>query len=358
MARGNESMVASDAGAATPVQLAGSTSRVATLVPSALFEADGAAMRWTPGGSLRQERSVSDAIARFSPREVPRDLWDRIVGPVRTWAGMAPSCDAAEAGALMTVLTQLAVWADTLGLPLSPDALFHPDTIDRFAREGCSHLAAGTQLNYRRQLRSVARAVMGPDHFPPPPLSLKKSHTRGPYSKAEVAALAAWCRGLSTERYRVNAGVMLAFGLGAGLRSQELSDLVGSDVGSDGAGVVVHVGRGASRSIPVVDRWADQVLAHARRAGEGPIFVPGGNGIHRRQVANFIARCPKDDGPGLAMDRLRITWMVDHLSAGTHLVVLAKAAGVAASQIVRYLPYADVPDPIVAQAMLRGVGPP
>jgi hypothetical protein len=199
---------------------------------------------------------------------------------------------------------------------------------------------------------------MGPNHFPPPPLSLKKSHTRGPYSKAEVAALAAWRRGLSTERYRINVGVMLAFGLGAGLRSQELSDLVGFDVTSGDGGVVVHVGDGASRDIPVVDRWADQVVAHARRAGRGPIFVPGGNGIHRRQVANFIARCPKGDAPGLAMDRLRITWIVDHLSAGTHLVVLTKAAGVAASQIVRYLPYADTPDPVVARAMLRGVGPP
>lgn len=301
---------------------------------------------------------MTQAIKRFSPRDVDPELWGRIRDPIRSWATAAACRDAREAGALMTVLAQLAVWADTLGLPLDPEVLFHPDQIDRFAREGCAHLKAGTQLNYRRQLRNVARAVMGPNHFPPAPLSLKKSHPRGPYSNAEVVALAAWCRGLSTERYRTNAEVMLALGLGTGIRSEELSALVGTDVTWGPGGAVVHVSGKASRGIPVLDQWADQVTAIARRAGQGPVFVPGNNGVHRRQVANFVARCPKGDAPTRCMDRLRITWIVRHLSAGTHLATLVKASGVAAAQLVRYLHFAKEPDEVAAQAMLRGVGPP
>ena len=47
----------------------------------------------------------------------------------------------------MAVGTQPAVWVDTLGLPVEPEVVFHPDTVDRFATEGCAHLAPGTRLD-------------------------------------------------------------------------------------------------------------------------------------------------------------------------------------------------------------------
>ena len=68
----------------------------------------------------------------------------------------------------MNAVTQLAVWADTLGLPLEPETLFRPEVIDRFVKEGCAHLSAGSRTNYRTVLRAVGRKVLGPGLFPRP----------------------------------------------------------------------------------------------------------------------------------------------------------------------------------------------
>jgi hypothetical protein len=253
----------------------------------------------------------------------------------------------------MTVVTQLVVWVDTLGLPLEEGVVFHPDSIDRFAREGCAHLASGTQFNYRRQLRAVGAAVLGPEVFPPPPLSLKRANPLGPYTHREIAALWAWSRGLPTERYRHNTSVVLAYGLGCGLTGQELSHLIGTEVSRGSDGVLVQVGRHRPRVVPVVRRWEDIVADQAAKAGDGPIFLPERMGITRRQIPNFIARCPRGDAPPLNMVRARITWLVGHLSAGTHIKVLAGAAGVDVTQIVRYARYATSPDGDAARRMLR-----
>ncbi len=66
-----------------------------------------------------------------------------------------------RAATLLNAVTQIAVWADTIGQSLEPDNLFHPETIERFVFESVGHLAPGTQTNYRSQLRRVAMAVVG-----------------------------------------------------------------------------------------------------------------------------------------------------------------------------------------------------
>jgi integrase len=335
---------------------------VAGPIPSALlsFYADRNAEAWEAGEPVRADgraRSVTKAIKQFSPKDVPAEQWARIEGLVRESATKAAPISAYSAKALMTVVTELVIWIDTVGLPLEPAVIFHPDNIDRFAAEGCAHLASGTQNNYRRQLRAVGAAVIGPELFPPPPLALKRSDPLAPYSAGEIAALRSWARGLPTERYRLGLATILAFGLGAGITSQELNRMVGTDVSSDGDGVAVHVIGDRARAVPVLDAWADQVASLARAAGPEPIFLSDRNEISRRQVPNFIAKCPKGDAPTLNVSRLRNTWIIRHLSAGTHLRVLAQAAGVDASQIVKFAPYATFPTAAAAHKMLRDPEP-
>jgi hypothetical protein len=258
----------------------------------------------------------------------------------------------------MTVITELVIWIDTLGLPVEPAVVFHPDNIDRFAAEGCAHLASGTQHNYRRQLRAAGAAVLGTEFFPPPPLSLKRSVSLAPYSSGDIAALRSWCRGLSTERYRQGVAVILALGLGAGIPSQELNRMVGTDISVDADGVTVNVIGDRARDVPVLDAWADSVAELAQRAGPAPIFLPERTSIERRQVPNFIAKCPKDEAPTLNVSRLRNTWIIGHLSAGTHLIALAEAAGVDASQVVKFSRFVSRLEPAVAHRLLRQAGSP
>ena len=180
------------------------------------FYADRHAEHWVAGEPARPGESVTRAIKQFLPASVPDEVWRRVEDLVKSSVRQAEPISVYSAKALMSVVTQLVIWIDTLGLPLELDVVFHPDNIDRFASEGCAHLASGSQHNYRTQLRAVGVAVLGPELFPPPPLPLKRSAPLEPSnSPVNITALRSWCRGLPTERYRHNVQVILALGMGA-----------------------------------------------------------------------------------------------------------------------------------------------
>ena len=315
---------------------------------------DDRSARWFFAGEpVRPEDSVSDAIARFTPAKVSAAQWSRIGPVVRSSVEKAEPTCVYGARALLTTVTQLALWADTLGQPIEPSELFMPDVLDRFAQEGCSHLAPGTRLNYRRHLRAVGAAVLGPEHYPPRPLPLYRPDPLRPYTAREVTALTAWCRGLPTDRFRDNASGVVAIGFGAGLTSQEMCRLVGTDVAVDCDAVVVNLIGRTARSVPVIDRWAEAVHARSLEVGSRPFLFPERTKVSRHQLPNFLERCPSGDAPELNTLRLRISWMVSHLSAGTHLSVIAEAAGVAAAQVAKYLPFAERLDSDEARRQLR-----
>ena len=93
--------------------------------------------------------------------------------------------------------------------------------------------------------------------------------------------------------------------------------------------------------------------------GAGPVFTPqrSGAATGKSQVSNFIYTCPKGDAPHLNPIRLRNTWIVGHISAGTHFVTLTEAAGVEVAQIAKLAIYATPPEPGEARRMLREAPP-
>ena len=93
------------------------------------------AAHWYAGQPLSAIEPVSRVIKQFSPRSVPPDQWARIEGLVRHSVRQAVLVSAHSAEALMNVVTQLALWVESIGQPLSAEVVFHPDTIDRFAKE-------------------------------------------------------------------------------------------------------------------------------------------------------------------------------------------------------------------------------
>ena len=296
---------------------------------------------------------MTEAIARYSPRSVPTDVWRRIEILVRTWVRQAEPGAVYEAQYLLNVVTQLALWVEGLGQPLELEIVFHPDTIDRFAREALTHLKAGTRNNYRTMARVVGAAVLGPPLYQPRVLPLQRSDIVHPYSPDEVARLLAWHRGLRTDRYRDNVGVLLAHGLGAGLTSDQVRHHHGADTVRDAHGVLVQLQHPTARDVPVLRRWEDEVADIADRAGPGLVFLPNLASDSIRKVPNFIARVPKGDAPPLNMIRLRVTWMVHHLSAGTDIAVLSRAAGVAPHQLVKYLDFVPETGDAEARCQLR-----
>jgi hypothetical protein len=81
----------------------------------------------------------------------------------------------------------------------------------------------------------------------------------------------------------------------------------------------------------------------AQESASSPYFAPERNRITRSDVLGFIERCSGDGGARFNVQRLRVTWIVHHLSVGTHLIPFQQMAGVTAGQLVKYLSFATVP---------------
>jgi hypothetical protein len=323
------------------------------------FAADRVAEVWSFGEPVRSGESVSGTINRFSPRDVPPDVWGRIEPVVKESVTKVGFTDAQLAKKCLSVVAQLAVWADRIGQPVDTASLFTPEFIDRFAVEGCAHLSDGSRRNYRSQLWKVGGAVVGHKLFPPRSVPLRISDLTAPYSTAEIAELVSWSRGLPTESMRRDAWALVVLGLGAGLNSEEISRAVGTDVHEADGIVLVDVlaaGGRIARVVPVHRLWAAEVLGVARDSGERPYFRPDRTRILRGDILGFIRRCDTTGPPKFTPQRLRITWIVGHLSAGTHLAVLQEASGVAAVQLAKYLTFATPPETAQARRLLAGTG--
>lgn len=327
--------------------------------PEPGFLADRNATEWDMGHPLHGDgaEQAEAVINRFRPRDIPSEVWDRIERDVRQWVRLAQPKGPYDAKALMNVVTQYVVWADVIGVPVDADRLFDPELIDRFIKEGVGHLAQGSQLNYRTQLWQVGNAVRGDSLFPSRPLSLHgKPGTRAPYTEDEIAYLRRWAAALPTEYLRRNCQVVIALGLGAGLRSTEIARAVGADVLGEEEGLSISVIGTDARIVPVVEDWESEILAIAEEVGEAPMLLPHRQRIRRHDMTNLCdqaARVTLGDGPRLTPTRLRNSWIVDRLNAGVCILDVADAAGTGYHQVARYLQYVKRADAASAKAAMR-----
>jgi len=286
---------------------------------------------------------------------LPADVWDRVEGVVRESVTRKSPPTSARAQVYLNAVTQLAVWADTVGQSIEPDNLFHPETIERFIRERVGHLSSGTQTNYRSQLRAVGKAVIGSTLYPPTTI-VPRSEQRLPYTASEVSGLVSWSAGRASESMRRNTLVLLAMGLGAGLTSQEMTRLTGDDVFADEDGVVIRVIAQKQREIPVLRRWEDHIAAFAREAGPRPVLLPTRTKILKHSISNFLERCSPNGAPGFSVLRLRTTWIVNQMEAGTPLPMLSAIAGVSPTQLARYFELMPASDLGVVRQRVRNAG--
>jgi hypothetical protein len=154
---------------------------------------------------------------------------------------------------------------------------------------------------------------------------------KAPYSDAEIAgylALAAAQPGLAR---RLRAGGLLCPGAGAGLIRADLRDVRGSDIICRSGGVVVQVRGRRSRTVPVLARYHDLLLASAAFAGTA--LITGGRDPGRRNVTTPLLRSlPGGTGlPRLDTSRLRATWLAD-CARQIGLATFMHAAGITCSQ--------------------------
>jgi hypothetical protein len=100
--------------------------------------------------------------------------------------------------------------------------------------------------------------------------------------------------------------------------------------------------------------WDDDLIDLAATAGDE--FLVGGHSISTRRTGHLTDGLMVPTGhPRLAPARLRSTWLVTHLRAGTRLPELCRAAGLQGVTVLSDL--LEVVEPLAepaATAMLRG----
>ena len=291
-------------------------------------------------------------IASYRPRNVESTNWSAIQPFVLDCAVRLPLNGWASTIRVLRVLAQLAAWAAGEGLPLDPEVILDPDTVERFTELGLSD--DHSRATYRAILRRVGPLLTARAPWEPRPASVARRQVAPPYSPSEVEQLRTDAFGQPTQARQRAARALLALGLGAGLDGRWVTRVEARDVEHRGDVVVVGVGEPSTRAVPVLGMWEDEILDLAASAGDE--FLVGGRSTSRNRASSLTASLVVPPGhPPLSASRLRSTWLLWHLRAGTRLPELARAAGLKGVTVLSDLLSLVVPMPEGdADLMLRG----
>lgn len=264
------------------------------------------------------------AIAAYAPRS----LSEAAAGFARGVVAAAAPATPARARALLFAAGRLAAFAERVGLELD-EALLSEAVIERLVLRGCDGLSPASVRTVRTNLRALARAL---ERYPePPPVPLSRERAKAPYSPAEIEGYLRLAASQSTERRRMRCQALICLGAGAGIVAGELRHVRGSDVVCRAGGVLVRVDGHRARSVPVLERYREPLLAAAAFASKR--LIVGGVEPGRRNLTDELCRALSADRslPRLEPGRLRSTWLVS-CARQVGLGAFMQAAGIRCSQ--------------------------
>lgn len=305
---------------------------------------------------------MTTAIANYTP-DLPPDEWATINEFVRAAVADCMGHVSYSPRELFKAVTRHVWWCwRTAGLPLERAVVFHPEVIGEFIDHGCPDWSRPTAANRRSLLLRMSEQLMPPGSRPVRLPPMWAARPLPPYPPADVAALRSWAVGQITQTRVVQCHVLLALGFGAGLSAAEVADLRTGHLHVDSDGVLVEVIGRRARLVPVLAEW-EAVLADLADAAMRPdLYVFGGPRrivSHKNTVSNFV-RATNIGRVQPSLQRMRVTWIVGHLIAGSPVKALMQAAGVdsldALNRYLRFVPDADVK--AYRRAFRSGVGGP
>ncbi|PZF10006.1 hypothetical protein DEJ25_13615 [Curtobacterium sp. MCPF17_011] len=281
--------------------------------------------------------------------QLPLQKWRLVQDFVVDCALRVDYAKAKDVREVMLPLTRLALWAtQSEGLPLKPRVLLDPATVRRFA---ATQEKALQRREYERRLLLVREAlgaersarVMGrPGVTPVTPLT---AH--------ELAEMSTWVQAMEDEAQKRLGMALMGLCGGAGLRRAEAHEVTVQDVEPNGTGYVVHVRRGAKRSIAVLrsfERYLARVLKDAK---SDEFLVKAGRSTERTRKDLRLRHNRDTTGRMPNAERLRASWvatMCPVLTAGE----LVYASGLKHfSSLAQYEPFFTVPDPAEMHEVLR-----
>jgi hypothetical protein len=257
-----------------------------------------------------------------------------------------------SAGSTVRVLTRISAWCLSEGMPLDWEVVLDPDTVERFISVGVKqHRSRGT---YRATLRRLGPLLTSKAPWEPRADAVNRRRVAAPYSANELELLWRDAQHQATPA-RLRAGqALIALGAGAGLDGRWSTRVAAEDITCGDGVVFVRVGDPSARVVPVLACWEKLVLKLTASAGDE--FLVGGRSLAINRAGDLARKFAVGHGhPKLSASRLRSTWLVHHLTTGTRLPELARAAGLVGVTVLSDLlpDVALLPDEQTA-VMLRG----
>jgi integrase len=206
-----------------------------------------------------------------------------------------------------------------------PTATLRHDVVAAFVDKGLSNHTPSTRGTYR----SVLRQLAGPPHVRAG-VPFSAAPAPAPYGPEERSELLAIAMAQPNAWRRHSALVLMALGIGAGLRAGEIALASTHDVVGRTRSLRVRVHAGTGRTVHVQPDYA-AVLSERARKTDGTFL------FHRQSVdrtyynfVNDFCRLLVCDpaAPKLSANRCRSSFICDHLAAGTPLSVLLEMSGI------------------------------
>jgi hypothetical protein len=270
---------------------------------------------------------AAEYLATYVPRSIDAGLWNSGLGDfVRFQLNRLDLTDCL-AGRLAWTLATHGAFCVSQGLPLEIEAILDPDAVERFCSWAKDHYRPSTAATMRSRLRKLGPLLTTKAPWEPSPPSLKRRSLSIPYSQRELDVILRDVHHQATAQRSRAATAITLLGLGAGLDARWICRVRGCDV-SDKAGLVtVNVAEPSARIVVIRSCFATELSELAKHCGkELLVSSTGANG--KNLVSNLCAKITIDRGRiHLNASRLRSSWLVAHLCAGTPMACLIKAAG-------------------------------
>jgi hypothetical protein len=236
-------------------------------------------------GARAQALADGGWLASYRPMRMDPQVWSAVQPFVIACADRL--CLDAGAGSIrvVRVLAQLSVWAVGEGLPLDADVVLDPDTVERFVAVGIAD--DRSRATYRAVLRRVGPVLTKKAPWEARPATVARRKIALPYSAEELDRLRGDAIDQPTAGRVRAARALLALGAGAGLDGRWVARVDADDVTSRDGAVLVRVGEPASRIVPVLASWEDDVLELAGSAGDE--FLVGGRSMARNRAGSLAA---------------------------------------------------------------------
>jgi hypothetical protein len=294
------------------------------------------------GHTSDHEGAVASLIANYKPIMIPRARWASIAEFTRSAVTDFHPRHEDEARLVLFGIARVTDWTHhTAGHPLRREIVLDPRNIDDYIKRGYPVAELSRKTSVRNYLHMLSAELGYGDETRRRARPTKTVDRYAPYTPREYTDFRLTGRTASTDRRQHIWSTVLAVGAGFGVTTPELFEIAPDDFVEDERGLVLHV-RG--RTVICLPEWERDVAAVvARRALSDSLlsdFMPSDPATYLHNTLNYTANTFSQNR--YVVERLRTTWIVRHLEAGTPAQAIMRALGVSTTKpIERCLRYVE-----------------